>query len=297
MKREFGLVPLVLLVLAALAMVGVAGLPDPGELARDAMPPALLAIGQCFVLVTAGIDVSVGALANVAGAIAARLLQAGMPLWAAIALTLAIGAAIGAAHALGVIRLRLPSVMLTLATSIILGGAGSLLPIGTATPGTATPGTATPGIPSMPGLPAGILIAVALVAWGALHRSRFGRCLFAVGGDAAAARLAGANVPRLLVAAYMASALLATLAGLLTTAPTGAGVTSSLSSVAAAMIGGASLSGAAGSIPGALLGSLSLSVISHGANRLGLTPPWHDITLGGVVIAIIWFDRRRRNHV
>ncbi len=272
------------------------------NLMRQASVFAIIAIGQTFVIITAGIDLSVGAVVGFSGVIVALLLHAGVPIWLSVLATLAVGAGIGAFHGFGVTRLGLPPFIMTLATLTALTGIGLLI----------TNGASISGLPdaftsfsfdvflSVPTL-FWMVILVAVPAYVFLQHSRWGRFLFAIGSNPEAARLTGVNVPRMLCIAYMLSAVLASFAGILTTMRIGIGNATTgqgyeLQSIASSVIGGTSLFGAIGSVQGPLLGSFLLTTISNGANLLNVNAFWQRIITGGLIIGVVYFDglRRRR---
>ncbi len=267
---------------------------------RQASLWAIIAIGQTFVIITAGIDLSVGAVVGFATVIVAMLLKADVPIWASIAVTLGVGVAIGAFHAFGIITLGLPPFIMTLATLTALRGIGLLMTNGATISGLPDAFTdfsrqAFLGIPLL----FWMVILVAVPAFVFLHMSRWGRYLFAIGSNREAARLSGINVQGMIYVAYILSATLAAFAGMLTAsrisignATTGEGW--ELQSIASSVIGGTSLFGAVGSIHGPLLGSFLLTTINNGANLLNVNPFWQRIITGGLIILIVYFDQLRR---
>jgi ribose transport system permease protein len=270
------------------------------NLMRQASLWAIIAIGQTFVIITAGIDLSVGAVVGFTGVIVALLLKAGVPIALSILLTLAVGALIGMFHAFGVTSLGLPPFIMTLATLTALRGLGLLITNGSTISGLPDAFTSFSlqdflGIPSL----FWMVIVVAVPSYVFLQQSRWGRYLFAIGSNAEAARLSGVNVPRMIYVAYTLSAVFAAFAGILTTsrisignATTGQGW--ELQSIASSVIGGTSLFGAVGSVQGPLLGSFLLTTINNGANLLNVNAFWQQIITGGLIIAVVYFDQLRR---
>jgi ribose transport system permease protein len=270
------------------------------NLLRQASLFAIIAIGQTFVIITAGIDLSVGAVVGLASVIVALFLTNGFPVWAAVLLTLLLGLAVGAFHAFGILRLGLPAFIITLATLTALRGVGLLL----------TGGSTVSGFPraftgfsylSFLGIPSlfWMVILVAVPAYVLLHHSKWGRYLFAVGSNSEAARLSGVNVAAVTYLAYILSATLATFAGILTASRISVGVATTgdgweLQAIAASVIGGASLFGAVGTIHGPLLGAILLTTINNGANLLNVNPFWQRIITGALIIVIVFFDQLRR---
>ncbi len=270
------------------------------NLMRQASLWAIIAVGQTFVIITAGIDLSVGAVVGFSGVVVALLLRAEVPIFLSIILTLGCGALIGMFHAFGVIKLGLPPFIMTLATLTALSGIGLLITNGGSISG--LPDAFTnfsrdefAGIPSL----FWMVILVAIPAYVFLQHTRWGRYLFAIGSNAEAARLTGVNVHRMLYVAYTLSAVLASFAGILTTSRIGIGNATTgqgweLQSIAASVIGGTSLFGAVGSIQGPLLGSFLLTTIANGANLLNVNAFWQRIITGGLIILVVYFDQLRR---
>ncbi len=270
------------------------------NLMRQASLWAIIAVGQTFVIITAGIDLSVGAVVGFSGVVVALLLRAEVPIFLSIILTLGCGALIGMFHAFGVIKLGLPPFIMTLATLTALSGIGLLI----------TNGGSISGLPDaftnfslgqFAGVPAlfWMVILVAIPAYIFLQHTRWGRYLFAIGSNAEAARLTGVNVHRMLYVAYTLSAVLASFAGILTTSRIGIGNATTgqgweLQSIASSVIGGTSLFGAIGSIQGPLLGSFLLTTIANGANLLNVNAFWQRIITGGLIILVVYFDQLRR---
>ncbi len=270
------------------------------NLMRQASIWAVIAIGQTFVIITAGIDLSVGTVLGFAGVIISLLLQAHVPVSIAILLTLLVGVAIGMFHAFGVISLGLPPFIMTLATLTALRGIGLLMTNGSSISidndsFTGFSRGALLGIPNL----FWMVILVAIPSFVFLHLSRWGRYLFAIGSNREAARLSGVNVNAMIYVAYTLSATFAAFAGILTTSRIGIGNATTgqgweLQSIASSVIGGTSLFGAVGSIQGPLLGSILLTTINNGANLLNVNPFWQLIITGGLIIVIVYFDQLRR---
>ena len=270
------------------------------NLLRQASLWSIIAVGQTFVIITAGIDLSVGAVVGFTSVVVAMLLVGGWPIWLAVAATLLVGVAIGAFHAFGIIRLGLPPFIMTLATLTALRGFGLLLTGGRTISG--MPDSFTDfSLRSLAGVPVlfWMVILVAVPAYVLLHMSRWGRYLFAIGSNAEAARLSGVNVSAMITLAYVLSAAFAAFAGILTASRISIGVATTgdgweLQSIASAVIGGASLFGAVGSVPGPLLGAMLLTTINNGANLLNVNPFWQRIITGALIIVIVYFDQLRR---
>ena len=186
------------------------------NLLRQGAMTAILAVGQTFVIITAGIDLSVGAVVGFASVILAWLLAAGLPVWLAIILTLLMGVAIGMFHAFGIVRMGLPAFIITLATLTSLRGIGLLITNGStiSISNEAFTNFARADFLGVPSL-FWMVIVVAIPAYVFLHLSRWGRYLFAVGSNSEAARLSGVNVTRTIYTAYILSSTCAAFVGIL----------------------------------------------------------------------------------
>ncbi|MFC5759840.1 MULTISPECIES: ABC transporter permease [unclassified Rhizobium] len=270
------------------------------NLLRQGAMTAILALGQTFVIITAGIDLSVGAIVGFCTVIIAWLLQAGVPLWAAIALTLAIGVAIGAFHGFGIVHMGLPPFIITLATLTSLRGIGLLITNGSTISITDESFSNFAradflGIPSL----FWMVILVAIPSFVFLHLSRWGRYLFAVGSNAEAARLSGVNVKGMIYLAYILSASFAAFVGVLLASRIAIGNATQadgweLQAIASSVIGGTSLFGAVGSVHGPLIGAFILATINNGANLMNVNSFWQRIITGLLIIVIVYFDQLRR---
>jgi ribose transport system permease protein len=270
------------------------------NLLRQGAMTAILAIGETFVIITGGIDLSVGAVVGFTSVIIAWLLTHGYPIWGAVAITLAFGLAIGVFHAFGITKLGLPPFIMTLATLTALRGIGLLITNGATISITNTDFTGFSrgdflGVPNL----FWMVIVVAVPGYIFLHHSRFGRYLFAIGSNTEAARLSGVNTVRMMYMAYILSALCAAFVGILLAARIGIGNATQaegweLQAIASSVIGGSSLFGAVGSVHGPLLGSFILTTINNGANLLNVNAFWQRVITGVLIIVIVYFDGLRR---
>jgi ribose transport system permease protein len=253
------------------------------------LPLVLVAIGEMIVIVSRGIDLSVGGTVTLANVIvAAGSAHFGNTvLWVLVAL--AVVALAGMLNGVFVALLGLPALIVTLATqSILLGVALYILP----NPG----GHVDAWFAKLPRLLIGpiplmaiLLVAVPLVIWLPLRRSRFGTALYAVGNDSAAAFVSGIAVRRTTITAYGLSGLFAGLAGVVLAMNTGSGdatigVSFTLTAIAAAVIGGVLLSGGRGTVTGTVAGALVLSFISNLLFGLGINAYWQHVVTGAILI-------------
>jgi ribose transport system permease protein len=270
------------------------------NLLRQGAMIAILAIGETFVIITAGIDLSVGAITGFASLIVALLLGADYPIWLCVILTLLVGVLIGLFHAFGIVQMGLPPFIMTLATMQALRGIGLLITNGATI--SITNDTFTDfsqgNLFNIPNLFLMVLL-VAIPAYIFLHHSKWGRYLFAIGSNAEAARLSGVNTQAMIYVAYVLSAFCAAFVGILLGTRIGIGNPTQgegweLQAIASSVIGGTSLFGAVGSIYGPLLGSFILTTINNGANLLNLNSFWQRIITGLLIIVIVYFDGLRR---
>jgi ribose transport system permease protein len=267
-----------------------------------------LSIGLTLVILSAGIDLSVGAVLALAGAVAASLLKSGVDLPAlgvhleftiagAILVALAVGVVAGLVNGLVVTRLLLPPFVATLAMMSIARGATLLWTGGFPITGLGDRfgfiGTGMLlGVP----MPVWIVAALVVATLFVCHRTPFGRHLYAVGGSERAARLTGLRVNRVKVAVYVAAGALSGLAGLIVTArldsaQPNAGLGYELDAIAAVVIGGTSLSGGRGSVAGTVLGCLLIGVLNNGLTLLDVSAFWQQVVKGLVTILAVALDR------
>jgi ribose transport system permease protein len=270
------------------------------NLLRQGSMIAILAVGETFVIITAGIDLSVGAIAGFASLIVALLLGADYPIWLSVLITLLIGVGIGVFHAFGIVQMGLPPFIMTLATMQALRGIGLLITNG-ATISITNDAFTNFSQGSVFGVPNLFLMVVliAIPAYVFLHHSKWGRYIFSIGSNIEAARLSGVNVKAMIYVAYILSAFCAAFVGVLLGTRIGIGNPTQgegweLQAIASSVIGGTSLFGAIGSIYGPLLGSFILTTINNGANLLNLNSFWQRIITGLLIIVIVYFDSLRR---
>jgi ribose transport system permease protein len=267
-----------------------------------------LSIGMTLVILSGGIDLSVGSVLALAGAISAGLLKNGLPLpplgislqftlFGAILAAAAVGLLCGFFNGFVITRFRLPPFVATLGTLSIARGLTQLWTKGHPITGLGSGfkfiGTGhILGIP-MPVWISGILVLVFTLA---TRQTVFGRQLYAIGGNEPAARLSGVNVRRIKVAVYSLGGLMAGVAGLVLTArldsaTPSAGFGNELDSIAAVVIGGTSLSGGRGSIIGTVLGCLIIGVLNNGLVLLEVSPFWQQVIKGLVILIAVALDK------
>ncbi|MBZ9937287.1 ABC transporter permease [Mesorhizobium sp. BR1-1-16] len=270
------------------------------NLMRQGAMIAILAVGQTFVIITAGIDLSVGAVVGFSTVVIALLLQAGVPVWASILITLLVGLGIGLFHGFGITKMGLPPFIITLATLTSLRGIGLLMTNGSTISIQNEDFTRFAtldflGIPSL----FWMVVVIAIPAYVFLNHTRWGRYLFAVGSNPESARLSGVRVNRVIYLAYALCSICAAFVGVLLATRIGIGNATQaegweLQAIASSVIGGTSLFGAVGSVHGPLIGAFILATINNGANLLNVNSFWQRIITGGLIIVIVYFDQLRR---
>lgn len=301
LTRHGALVALVVLVAAnALFTPNFATTGNLWNILLQVSSVVLVAVGMTLVIATGGIDLSVGSVMAIAGALAATRLDSGMAV--AIGVALAGAAAVGVLNGALIARDRIQPIVVTLATLIagrglaqVLSNDGQLVPI-------RDTAFAFLGRGRLGPVPVPVLIALAAVVAAAyvLRRMAYGRYILAVGGNPAAARLAGVPVQRTIVSVYLLSALLAALAGLLEAARLGAsdaakiGLNVELDAIAATVVGGTALSGGRATIVGTVIGALVMQVIATSFNMLLVPYAWSLGFKAAIILVAVWFQRPRR---
>jgi ribose transport system permease protein len=261
---------------------------------------AVAAIGLTPVLLTAGVDLSVGSLMFVAVAVAGKLIYGGYSLPWAFAAAMLIGLAGGLLNGVLVVRLRIIPFIATLAMLFIARGFGLWLTNTRAMnmPESVTRLGATPlaGIP----LPVVAMAVVALVAHAALSSTPWGRQVYAIGCDVQAARKAGIQVGPILVSVYVLCSLCAALSGLISLSQTGAvspsfGQQREFAAIAAAVLGGTSLFGGRGRVlPGTVFGAILFQTVENGLVIINADPYLHSMIISGIIFLAVLLDTARR---
>jgi ribose transport system permease protein len=258
---------------------------------------AIVAVGMTFVIVSGGIDLSVGSILALSGVVLAQVLKSGRPMALAVAAALVVGAGTGTANGAGVAFGRLPPFIMTLGMMSVARGAALLAtdgrPVSTFESGFRALATGR-----VLGVPAPILMTalIYLAADRVLVGTRFGRYVYGIGGNEEATRLSGVPVRFHKMMIYGVSGLTSAVAAILLTARLNtaqpiAGINYELDAIAATVIGGTSLSGGEGSLGGTLIGALTMGVLRNGLNLLGVSSFLQQIVIGVVIIAAVLVDR------
>lgn len=270
------------------------------NIARQVSINAIIAVGMTCVILTGGIDLSVGSVMALSGTLAAGLMVSGMNAVAALVVGIAVGLGFGVANGLFVAFAGMPPIIVTLATMGIARGLALIY----------TGGYPIDGLPDWVAffgngkvlgiqMPVVIMLVVYLLAWVLLERMPFGRYVYAIGGNEDATRLSGVRVARVKLIVYGLAGLTSSLAAIVLTArlmsgQPNAGVGFELDAIAAVVMGGTSISGGRGSIVGTLIGALLLGVLNNGLNMVGVNPYVQNVIKGGIILLAIYISRDRR---
>lgn len=264
---------------------------------------ALLALGQTFVLLVGGIDLSTGANIAFMGVLVSLLMAHGIIWPVAILLTLGAGALMGVVNGLIIQIFRAPPFIVTFSTmgvasslALIITGANSI--------SVTQAGFAFVGQGNIAGVPTPVVIIIvcAVLGWLLLSKTVLGTHIYATGGNREAARLAGVNLTTTTITVYAISGFCASLGGIVDTSRLMVGFpTTGLGdelffSIAAAVIGGVSLFGGIGRVQGAMIGAVLIAVVSDGMNVLNVSSYWQSLVIGLIVLVAVIFDTYRRRH-
>lgn len=271
---------------------------------RQTSVNAIIAVGMTLVILTAGIDLSVGSVLALCGAFAATLVAMEVPVLVAVPTALLAGAALGAISGIIIAKGKVQAFIATLVTMTLLRGVTMVYtdgrPISTGFTDTADTfawfGTGYAlGIP----VPVWLMVVVFAGAWYLLNHTRFGRYVYAVGGNESATRLSGINVDRVKIGVYAICGLLAALAGIIVTSrlssaqPT-AGMGYELDAIAAVVLGGTSLMGGKGRIMGTLIGALIIGFLNNALNLLDVSSYYQMIAKAVVILLAVLVDNKNK---
>ena len=271
----------------------------------------IMALGMTFVIISRGIDISVGSILGLSGVVMASLAQtssavskyypnlAEMPLIVPILAALIIGGSIGAVSGWLIAKTNIPAFIATLGMMTIARGLALIYadgkPISTLMPSLTALGGKLFGVIPIPVI---IYFIAIVVSWVLLNNTSFGKNVFAIGGNITAAEVSGVNVSKNLVMIYAYCGLLAGLAAVVFAARVGsvhpgAATGYELTAIAATTIGGTSHSGGIGTIWGAFVGALALAVLRNGLTLLGVGAYWQQVTEGAIIIVAVVVDMRK----
>jgi len=267
-----------------------------------------LAIGVTFVIITGGIDLSIGAVMGSSALVAGFFFEKmGAPIWLALIIMIIVGTLYGAFNGVLVSYFNLPPFIATLGTMLISVALGSIAcNVNTISYPTRFDAAGRGWykqifLSTSPQFPTGVivLVVIGLIMGIILQKTKVGRYTYAIGSNEEATRLSGINVAKWKMFPYMISGMFAGLAAIAFTASytsilPGTGKGFELDAIAAAVIGGTSLSGGAGSISGTFIGVFIMSVLATGLSSMGLPPHYQDLFTGIVVIGAVMFDMYRQ---
>jgi len=265
----------------------------------------ILGVGMTFVILTRGIDLSVGSIVAFSGVFGATLMERGLPIPVTVVCSLAAGTLMGAVNGLGVAYWRVPAFIMTLGTMVMIRGFGLMVADG----GTVNPGKAAENFFWLGGgylmavpTPIYVFAAVCLVAYVVLSHTTFGRAVFAVGSNDEAARLSGINVPVTSFAVFVICGFLAALSGLiflsrLSVGDPNSGLGLELEAITIAVIGGTSLFGGEGGVVGTIGGAMILAIIANVLNLAGVSPFSQQVVKGAIIILAVMLETARKRRV
>lgn len=266
----------------------------------------ILALGTTFVIITGGIDLSVGTAMIFSGVMTGVFLTYwGWPIWAGVIATLIVGMLIGFINGFNVAVLNIPPFIATLAMMMVTTGLALVVSGTKPIYFNDTPGFSDiMNLPIIPGtrIPLGILIFILMMifAWFMLSKTLLGRYDFAIGSNEKATALSGVNVTKWKIIIYTFSGLFVGLAGILQASrlnsaqPTG-GMGLELQAIAAVVIGGTSLSGGKGSITGTVIGAMIMAVLTNGLRIISVPQEWQQVVVGIVILLAVYVDQARKN--
>jgi methyl-galactoside transport system permease protein len=281
----------------------------------------IFAMGMGAVLITGGVDLSCGRMVGLAAVLSASLLQTVdysrrmypdlpvLPLVVPILIAMIVCGIFGFLNGVFVTKLRVPAFIGTLGTMVAVWGTCSLYfdrppygaqPIGGIDRRFSTLGTGYIGFDGLYSIPYIVIIAavITFITWILFNKTTYGKSIYAIGGNAEAARVSGVNVTRTLIIVYTVAGILYGLGGSLEAARTG-GATNSygngyeLDAIAACVVGGVSNLGGIGTVPGIVIGVLIFSVINYGLTFINMSPYWQQIVKGAIIIAAVALDIRK----
>lgn len=271
------------------------------EIARSISFTVIMGVGMTFVMIGAGIDLSIGSVLALTGIVSGKILQAGLPIWLAIICGMCVGVIVGAVNGFVISKYKIPPMIATLGMMYIVRGVVYVM---------------TKGQPIYPfpdafnqigqgyflGLPYSVYIATVVLILGnfILKRTTFGRSVMAVGGNVETARISGILVKKTTILMYIVCSVFATITGILMTArlssaQVNAGTDSALTVIAAVIIGGTSIIGGSGSVWGTLIGTGIMTVLSYAMVLTRVSVYWQQIVVGVTIVLAVIIDTTRRS--
>ena len=286
---------------------------------RQSVPLGIVSLGLLFVILTGGIDLSVGSTLGLCGVVAGALMQGVVieafgsayypSVWVVVLLTCALGAFVGAVNGVLIAYFKVPAFVATLGVLYVARGVALLMTNGLTyndLDGKAELGNTGfnwLGFNTFFNVPIGVVVlaAVAIIATVLLNRTALGRWIYSTGGNARAAELSGVPVKYTTITVYVLSGVCAAIAGLvlssqLTSAGPTAGVTYELTAIAAVVVGGAALTGGRGNVRGTLLGAFVIGFLSDGLVIIGVSAYWQTVFTGAVIVLAVLLNSIQYGH-
>ncbi|WHO72537.1 ABC transporter permease [Rhizobium sp. BT03] len=262
----------------------------------------ILGIGMTFVILTKGIDLSVGSIVALVGVTGAVLMEQGMPIPLMVLICIAIGALVGCVNGFGIAFFRIPAFIMTLGCMVMVRGFALMIADGgTVNPGKLADSFFVLGGGYMLGVPTPIYVfaIVCIVAAVVLSFTPFGRAIYAVGSNEEAARLSGINVPLVIFSVYIICGVLAALSGLiflsrLSVGDPNSGLGLELEAITIAVIGGTSLFGGEGTVLGTMGGAMVLAIIANILNLAGVSPFSQQVVKGAIIVLAVLLEAGRK---
>lgn len=270
------------------------------NVARQVSINAIISVGMTLIILTGGIDLSVGSILAFSGSITAGLLAGGQGILPAILAGVAAGAILGLINGLLVARAGIPPFIATLGTMTAARGFTLVYTDGRPITGMEEAFRFLGGgyLASIP-VPVVIMAAIFLAAYIMLTQTKFGRYIYAIGGNEEAARLSGINTKKILLAVYTLGGLLAGFSGVimasrLNSAQPTAGTGFELDAIAAVVLGGTSTAGGVGTVGGTLIGAMIIGVLDNGLNLLNVSSFYQQVAKGAVILLAVYVDKKRK---
>lgn len=298
---ESNLIIILLALLIVISALDIRFLTNITNIFRQTAIIGVMAVGMTFVIISGGIDLSVGSILAFSSILASQLMVAGVPVAIAIIIALIAGSAIGALMGFTIHKGKVPAFIATLGGMTIVRAGVMLM----------CDAKKVMGLPDIVGdfavvkvlgIPAMgyVWFLIVIIGWFVSKYTVFGRNTYAIGSNEESARLSGIKIGKNICGIYAFCAFTSSVAGILMTTRLGNGVPTAgsgyeLDTIAAVVVGGASLSGAVGSIPGTVLGTIIIAMIRNGGTLLGINPFILDILVGLLIVVAVLIDQLRKN--
>lgn len=261
---------------------------------------AVIAAGMTFVILTGGIDLSVGSILAIAGAVAAAIVKSTGNVFLAVIAALAIGAIIGLLNGIIIARGKIQAFIATLVSMTVFRGVTYVYTNGTPVSGLGQKFMVL-GNDKILGMPIPVIVTVIifLLSYYILDQTRYGRYVYSIGGNEDTARLSGINTNKVKTLVYVISGAMAAVSGIIVTSRIGsaspnAGSGFELDAIAAVVLGGTSLAGGEGSIVGTIIGAVIIGVLNNGLNLMNVSPFYQLIVKGLVILLAVMIDKKNK---